>query len=121
MTDFVYDNTGLPTGKEDAHALVGPANKSLVAAEWNLVMQALDDLRSAILAGTYHAVEVSTGQYRIGSRVLARLSAAIPSSGTADVGDIAYITTPVAGGNVGWICVTAGTPGTWKEFGIISL
>jgi hypothetical protein len=27
---------------------------------------------------------------------------------------------PTAGGNIGWVCTTAGTPGTWKTFGAIA-
>lgn len=34
-------------------------------------------------------------------------------------GDIIYYDAPNAGGFIGAICVTAGTPGTWKEFGAI--
>lgn len=48
-------------------------------------------------------------------------SAAAPSAGLHSVGDIVYNTTPVPGGSLGWVCTTAGTPGTWKEFGSISL
>ena len=44
-------------------------------------------------------------------------SAAAPSSGIHAVGDIAYDTAPSAGGNIGWVCTTAGTPGTWEGFG----
>ncbi|NYE07277.1 hypothetical protein F4694_004062 [Bacillus niacini] len=44
---------------------------------------------------------------------------AAPTTGTWAVGDIYYNTAPVAGGKVGWICTTAGTPGTWKSFGAI--
>ena len=32
-------------------------------------------------------------------------------------GDISYKST--ANGKVGWVCVAAGTPGTWKPFGVI--
>lgn len=35
-------------------------------------------------------------------------------------GDIAYNRTPTAGGTLGWVCITAGTPGTWKAFGTIA-
>ena len=35
-------------------------------------------------------------------------------------GDICWNATPSAGGTVGWICTTAGTPGTWKTFGTIA-
>lgn len=48
------------------------------------------------------------------------LAAAAPTTGSWLVGDIVYNTNPTAGGYVGWICVTAGTPGTWKTFGAIS-
>jgi len=43
-----------------------------------------------------------------------------PSSGTWIVGDIIYDITPSAGGTIGWVCITAGTPGTWKTFGAIT-
>lgn len=41
-------------------------------------------------------------------------STAPPSDGTWKRGDICWNTTPSAGGTPGWICVTAGAPGTWK-------
>lgn len=44
---------------------------------------------------------------------------AAPTTGQAARGDVIYNRNPSAGGNVGWICVTAGTPGTWKAFGTI--
>jgi hypothetical protein len=44
---------------------------------------------------------------------------AAPTSETWAVGDLCYNTTPAAAGYVGWVCVTAGTPGTWKGFGVI--
>jgi hypothetical protein len=34
-------------------------------------------------------------------------------------GDLVYNTGAAAEGYVGWTCVTAGTPGTWKGFGVI--
>ena len=39
---------------------------------------------------------------------------AIPAAGTFNVGDRIWSTAPAAGGAPGWICTTAGTPGTWK-------
>ena len=42
-----------------------------------------------------------------------------PTSGTYERGAIVWNTQPTAGGYIGWICVTAGTPGTWKGFGAI--
>ena len=43
-----------------------------------------------------------------------------PVSGTYVQGDILYNSIPTAGGYIGWVCVTSGTPGTWKTFGAIS-
>ena len=41
-------------------------------------------------------------------------STAPPAGGTWKRGDICWNTTPSAAGTPGWVCVTAGTPGTWK-------
>jgi hypothetical protein len=40
--------------------------------------------------------------------------AAAPTSGTWAKGDLVWNSNPSAGGAMGWMCVTAGTPGTWK-------
>ncbi len=44
---------------------------------------------------------------------------AAPTTGTWQQGDIIYNLQPIAGGYLGWVCVTGGTPGTWKAFGAI--
>ena len=41
----------------------------------------------------------------------------VPTSGTYKIGDIIIKSTQVAGEAIGWICVQAGTPGVWSEFG----
>jgi len=43
-----------------------------------------------------------------------------PSTGAHGVGEIVFNADPIAGGFIGWVCVTAGTPGTWKTWGVIS-
>lgn len=43
-----------------------------------------------------------------------------PTSGTWAVGDIVWNTAPAAAGTLGWVCTTAGTPGTWRTFGGIA-
>lgn len=45
---------------------------------------------------------------------------AAPTTGTWGVGDIVFDNAPVAGGFIGWVCVTAGAPGTWQTWGAIS-
>lgn len=44
---------------------------------------------------------------------------AAPTSGTYRAGDRCKNTAPSAGGYDGWVCVVAGTPGTWKGYGSI--
>lgn len=46
-----------------------------------------------------------------------RYGTAVPSAGTWKVDDIQYNSTPSTAGFIGWVCVTAGTPGTWRVFG----
>jgi hypothetical protein len=45
---------------------------------------------------------------------------AAPSTGTWRIGDVIFNTVPVAAGTIGFVCTTAGTPGTWKTFGTIA-
>lgn len=47
-------------------------------------------------------------------------ASAIPTTGTYAVGSIIYNTAPASAGYIGWVCTVAGTPGTWKTFGLIS-
>jgi hypothetical protein len=48
------------------------------------------------------------------------LRAAAPTTGAHLQGDIVYNSAPISGGYIGWVCTTAGTPGTWNTFGLIS-
>jgi hypothetical protein len=49
-----------------------------------------------------------------GSAITQDRGTAAPASGTWKRGDIRFNSQPSAGGPAGWMCVTAGTPGTWK-------
>lgn len=46
-------------------------------------------------------------------------ASAIPTTGTWALGSILWNSAPTAGGYIGWVCITAGSPGTWKGFGLI--
>ncbi len=46
--------------------------------------------------------------------------AAAPSTGTHVAGEVVFNADPIAGGFIGWVCVTGGSPGTWKSWGVIS-
>ena len=48
-------------------------------------------------------------------------STAAPTGGLWKRGDICWNTTPSAGGTPGWVCVTAGAPGTWKAMANIAV
>lgn len=45
---------------------------------------------------------------------------AAPTTGAHYVGEIVLNSAPASGGFVGWVCTVAGTPGTWRTFGLIS-
>lgn len=45
---------------------------------------------------------------------------AAPTTGAHVVGEVVYNSAPAASGTMGWVCTTAGTPGTWKTWGAIS-
>lgn len=45
---------------------------------------------------------------------------AAPASGFWSQGTKVISRYPAAGGHVGWVCVAAGTPGTWKTFGPVT-
>jgi hypothetical protein len=47
-------------------------------------------------------------------------ASAAPTTGTWSLGDVVYNTNPSSGAYFGWVCTVAGTPGTWKTFGLIS-
>ena len=49
-----------------------------------------------------------------------KLATVIPTAGTYEQGEVIYNDNPISGGNIGWVCTVAGTPGTWKTFGVIS-
>ena len=46
-------------------------------------------------------------------------SAVSPTTGTWQVGDRVWNTAPTATGTPGWICTTAGTPGTWTAMPVL--
>ncbi len=42
-----------------------------------------------------------------------------PNVGSCNVGDITWNTAPALNAYAGWVCITAGSPGTWASFGLI--
>lgn len=61
-----------------------------------------------------------TADIQWSSTNLMKYGGAAPTAGTWKKGDIVWSTVAAAGGTAGWICTTAGTPGTWKTFGTVA-
>ena len=69
------------------------------------------------ITGTSATRRNSTGTFNYQANLS---SAAAPTTGTWAVGNIVYNSVPASAGYIGWVCTVAGTPGTWKTFGVIS-
>jgi hypothetical protein len=57
---------------------------------------------------------------RESKRLVWETTSAVPTVGSWIQGDRAYFTAPTASGFIGGVCVSTGTPGTWKTYGAIS-
>jgi hypothetical protein len=73
------------------------------------------------LSAVQGAIGISNYYFGDPNQMLFRgIASAIPTSGAYLQGDILYNSAPTSGGYTGWICVTSGSPGVWKTFGLIS-
>ena len=54
--------------------------------------------------------------------ILGKISfgAAAPTVGKYAKGSIVFNSAPASGGIPGWVCTTAGTPGTWRAMGVLA-
>jgi hypothetical protein len=68
--------------------------------------------------GTYTAVASSRPFFYPSQENL--YAAAAPTTGYHQVGEYRINSAPTSGGSWGFVCTTAGTPGTWKTYGTIS-
>jgi hypothetical protein len=59
-------------------------------------------------------------QTRVTFAWTAGVAASPPTSGAHTQGEVVVVADPVAGGNLFWVCVESGTPGTWKSAGAIA-
>ena len=80
---------------------------------------------SLVIAGPDGSTGVSiaaAGTWKVfgGTKSLSWSSGIAPTAGAWARGDLVFFTNPSAGGFIGAVCVAAGTPGTWKNFGAIS-
>jgi hypothetical protein len=72
------------------------------------------------LGGVFLTDQANAGKLaRFKDAVDFMMGTAPPTTGTYKLGDKITNTNPTAGGYQGWTCITAGTPGIWKGFGLI--
>lgn len=105
---FVDCSVGISMGATSSSVTVPAVDNRFVGSLVSNVGTAL---------GGSQAVRICT---REDVRLVAHTYNAAPTNGDWAIGDRTMFTTPVAAGNIGAVCVTAGTPGTWKTFGAIS-
>lgn len=75
---------------------------------------------SIAATSSYYDVNLSIFTESVtGDRIVRSTGSAAPTTGTWKVGDQVVLDSPTAGGYIGYVCTTAGTPGTWKGYGAI--
>ena len=113
-----------PTGAVSAQLLIGSTLSSATtsSSDWYSVglHPIVEGSSGAGMPDPYPAHQAVRGNLR-------GVGASIPSSSPTQyyyrnysVGDRIINPAPVAGGYEGWVCTTAGTPGTWKGYGLIA-
>lgn len=122
--EYIFRNT------INGNAQIRPATGDTIlqyglAANNDLIMSVVGDyvkLRS-VAAGSWQ-VEMITDKAKratgFGVPGAVVWGTAEPASGTWVRGDVCYNTLPAAAGVPGWVCTTAGTPGTWKAMAALA-
>ncbi|MGH4119454.1 BppU family phage baseplate upper protein [Clostridium sp.] len=68
---------------------------------------------------TVVAVTITTTLAKMAVVDMVFYGTAIPTTGDWQQGDKMINTSPTASGYLGWVCVTTGSPGVWKGFGLV--
>lgn len=93
------------------------------AVKWNVAIydrSGSNGNKFSVNAGQDDSVSPSLNGTKAQVAKFAYYDSAPPVSGTYLLGDIVYNTAPASAGYIGWVCTVAGTPGTWKGFGVIA-
>lgn len=103
----------------------------VVAGEFYIHVKPLTNSAYSYLLGGYGGIpgtsapagtEPEYGSFQQGVQVGGRriqVGSAPPTTGDWITGDVVFNTNPGSNNFVGWTCVTAGRPGTWKTFGAV--
>ena len=95
-------------------------NRHFYNAQATTVQIGAADGSPVLVSNNSYGPSVTTNYTSGAFQRVEHINTAAPASGTWRQGDVIWHRTPSASGNIGWVCVTAGTPGTWKTFGAIS-
>lgn len=97
-----------------------PASLGFADAEVVALSRSLQAWPSASVSGDLAVLPHQT--FRLGGGVGVFSASADPSTGTGTWkrGDVVWYTAPSAGGSPGWVCVAAGTPGTWRAMAVLA-
>lgn len=95
----------------------------MLICEGNQVLRIVNAIQEPVAVKGYRA-RVDIGPYLINedqtlTYPVQVYSTSAPITGTWQRSSIVWNITPTASGNIGWVCITAGSPGTWKTFGVI--
>lgn len=91
----------------------GAASKAAVFAS-TAIDCAIEDVVITPPVAIPVAVTTSVG-CRWNSKTTQMTAPAAPTDGTWTRGDVVYNSAPTAAGALGWVCVTSGSPGTWRD------
>jgi len=74
---------------------------------------AFNNIHTGVLSGSLNSATNAYSHTVNGGGNRVSWGTAAPTTGTWAVGDVVYKTAPTSSGIFAWVCVTAGTPGTW--------
>ena len=115
LTDATYAVFVNGTTSETAHVCY-----NIALANTANVMR-LFDISGKAIGNTGSVIDSANIRVEIANQRALLYGSAAPSTGSWLASDIVFHTAPATGGFIGWVCVTAGTPGTWRTFGTIDL
>lgn len=122
--DILLNNPGITTVENNRCSSTGVSSsisittviKAPVYVRWNYFYSSIGlGTPSDITDGTLILTD-----NRENNAFQSRNRAAAPVDGTWRVGDIVTNNAPAAAGYIGFVCTVAGTPGTWRSFGLIA-
>ena len=109
--DIITDDTARISVTSTGHITLGSDTQSKVSITGNLGVGVKNPPVDASIT--------TAGPIRFQDKKM-EVSNEQPRRGAYSKGDIVWNDNPRPTGYVGWVCVREGTPGTWKQFGLIS-